>query len=718
VELPLRVLVAVANPANLNDYGLDQLNVEAEQNAVAQALKTSSSDAAVVDFVPQPVTLAALDSALGRGYHVLHLVAHGMTPRQAEPTLFLADGANTINRVSDRAFAELIERRGDSLRLVFLASCQTAERGVADTSSGFAPRLIGAGVPAVIAMRGLMPQAGARSFGESFYRQLVDHGQVDLAVNEARSTLISIDAEGSWAKPILFSRVPNGRIIAPKVITPTLGLWAKLRNSTLARVIGAIVALLSLVGTLLGLSSDLPPLCEPGGLLRPICKLPPAPMPDRAFNIVVSEFGTLADDGKTISASPDGLLLSQQLFAALDSDAQLRAGAYPANVRGPGMTELPSVTQQDLESAVAHAAADHNATIFIYGLVIPQQSGQALELHFFIRDRSFSFGSEVAGATRMGRPVPFSLPLDDLTLTAANAPLKARITALQRLVGGLKNYNIGELDEAEAAFRDALALPDWAADQGKEVAYTLLGAALLRADSQQIHPAERLHNLQAAGDAFAKARDLAPDYARSYLGLGSVAIQSADASLRLNTMEARAEVPTLLDKAREMFRQARDARDQPVTAFVAIKYSYGIGQVHVSGAALKLQGWSYDEAQAAFEQVVAGYASTGSPDLLALAGHAHAYIGEIAGIKTRWDLMSTELRSGISLLESIPFQPPRAYIAYYWTRVGYAEEQAGRLNEAVAAYDQALTRGKGVVLQKDLDYWTQERERIVARKSQ
>jgi hypothetical protein len=70
------------------------------------------------------------------------------------------------------------------------------------------------------------------------------------------------------------------------------------------------------------------------------------------------------------------------------------------------------------------------------------------------------------------------------------------------------------------------------------------------------------------------------------------------------------------------------------------------------------------------------------------------------------------------LLESIPFQPPRAYIAYYWTRVGYAEEQAGRLNEAVAAYDQALTRGKGVVLQKDLDYWTQERERIVARKSQ
>ncbi|NTW97891.1 MAG: hypothetical protein HGB28_05000, partial [Oscillochloris sp.] len=424
------------------------------------------------------------------------------------------------------------------------------------------------------------------------------------------------------------------------------------------------------------------------------------------------------DDGQTISASPEGLLLSQQLFAALDSDAQLRAGAYPANVRGPDRAELPSATLEDLESAVARAAAEHNATIFIYGLVIPQQSGQALELHFFIRDPSFSFGSEVAGATRMGRPVPFSLPLDDLTLTAANAPLKARITALQRIVSGLKNYSIGELDEAAAAFRDALLIPDWAADQGKEVAYMLLGAALLSGDSAQTHPSERLHNLQSAGAAFAQARDLAPDYARSYLGLGLVTIQSADASLRRHSTEDLAAYPALLDEAREMFTQARNAREQPEMAFVAIKCSYGLGMAHVIGANGKLPGWSYDEAQVAFEQVVAGYVSTGSPDLLALAGYAHIFLGETAGKREQWALMITEMHSGIDLLESIPFRPPRARIAAYWTRVGYAQEQAGRLNEALAAYDQALTRGQGVVLQKDIDYWIQERERIASGMSQ
>jgi len=350
--------------------------------------------------------------------------------------------------------------------------------------------------------------------------------------------------------------------------------------------------------------------------------------------------------------------------------------------------------------------------------VIPQPSGPALELHFFIRDPSFSYGSEIAGASRLGRPVPFSLPLDDISLTAANAPLKARITALQRIVGGLKNLSIGELDEATAAFRDALTIPDWAADQGREVAYMLLGAALLRADSQQTHPAERLHNLQAAGDAFGHARDLAPDYARSYLGLGSVAIQSADASLRMNTVEARAEVPALLDKAREMFTQARNAPEQPETAFVAIKSSYGLGQAHILATGLGLEGWSYDEAQAAFAEVVAGYGDTESPDLLALAGYAHYFLGEIAGKQEQWDLMSREIRGGISLLESFPVSRPRDRIAYYWTHVGHAEEQAGRLNEALAAYDQALTRGKDVVLQKDLDAWTQERERIAARMSQ
>jgi formylglycine-generating enzyme required for sulfatase activity len=74
--------------------------------------------------------------------------------------------------------------------------------------------LIAAGVPAVLAMQDQVPVNTAREFSRVFYRRLLAHGLVDLACNEARASLLTADLPGS-AIPVLFSRLPDNRLIVP-----------------------------------------------------------------------------------------------------------------------------------------------------------------------------------------------------------------------------------------------------------------------------------------------------------------------------------------------------------------------------------------------------------------------------------------------------------------------------------------------------------------------
>ena len=52
---------------------------------------------------------------------------------------------------------------------------------------GLAPKLVAAGVPAVLAMQDLVPIKTATEFSATFYRELLEYGQVDRASNAARS---------------------------------------------------------------------------------------------------------------------------------------------------------------------------------------------------------------------------------------------------------------------------------------------------------------------------------------------------------------------------------------------------------------------------------------------------------------------------------------------------------------------------------------------------
>jgi hypothetical protein len=222
VERPIRVLAVISDPEDIEEkYRLPHTDVQQERESLASAL----SDAAVqIDFLEPPVTPKRLEGRLREGYHILHYIGHGaFSGRRGQGVLYLQDADGKACRLFDQELASMLARQGARPRLVFLAACQsaiglstgspegTAHRSPSDAFLGMAPRLVSVGVPAVVAMQDLVTVESALAFGEAFYRRLLAHGQVDLAMNEARSTLLTAGRPDA-AVPVLFMRLKSGRI--------------------------------------------------------------------------------------------------------------------------------------------------------------------------------------------------------------------------------------------------------------------------------------------------------------------------------------------------------------------------------------------------------------------------------------------------------------------------------------------------------------------------
>jgi hypothetical protein len=220
LKRPVKMLVAIAAPDNLEKYQLHPVDIAAEWSAVQQAAADQQIE---LCLLPQPVTLASLEAALREGFHVLHFIGHGMfSLEQDQAALVMAGPDNQAQRVQDREIAAAFARclsagqaAENSLRMVFLTACQSAQRSPAGAFRGLAPQLVAAGVPAVLAMQDLLPMDTARQFTAVFYHQLLEHGLVDLAANEARSSVLAAGLRGA-AAPVLFSRLPENRLLGQR----------------------------------------------------------------------------------------------------------------------------------------------------------------------------------------------------------------------------------------------------------------------------------------------------------------------------------------------------------------------------------------------------------------------------------------------------------------------------------------------------------------------
>jgi len=211
---PLRVLAVIANPDDLEDYNLPALDVAAERAVLETAFAAMDSADVQLHFLDAPATLPRVEAALQEGYHVLHYVGHGMfSARRQQAALYMQDESGMTTVVQEDQLTGMVARQGAQPHLVTLMACQSATRATADAFRGLGPGLVKVGVPAVVAMQDTVAVAAAQTFSQTFYRNLGRHGTVDLAMNAARSALLTA-GQPDAAVPVLFMRLQAGRLWA------------------------------------------------------------------------------------------------------------------------------------------------------------------------------------------------------------------------------------------------------------------------------------------------------------------------------------------------------------------------------------------------------------------------------------------------------------------------------------------------------------------------
>jgi hypothetical protein len=216
----LRALVAVADPVDLDPKRFPAVKAEQWHAMIEEALGKDIH----VDQLGTPEKAATLDAiagALGQAsYDILVLVAHGFL-EHGIPWLWLE---NTLAADHGKGWQgaqasgiDLAERIGTievQPRLVVLCSCESAGSGQLrsddwDLLAALGPRLAAGGVPAVVAMQGLIPMDMARRFLKKFFEKIQFDGQVDRAVAAARAEQ---KGDPRFWMPALFLRLESGNL--------------------------------------------------------------------------------------------------------------------------------------------------------------------------------------------------------------------------------------------------------------------------------------------------------------------------------------------------------------------------------------------------------------------------------------------------------------------------------------------------------------------------
>ena len=226
---PLKVLVVICNPRELGKdvyvalENLSPVDVAQEREILEDALAplqaSGVGEFTILGGPENSASLSALTTALQDGYHVVHIVAHGIYYNE-KFSLVMEDDRGDAAFVSPGDFQQLLATN-DAVRLVTLTVCQSAIDNSGSSFRGLGPRLVQLGVPAVIAMQDLILVEAAQIFHQHFYNHLARTGRVDKALAAARFHLYQEERlPGQWAIPVLYLGSGNGQLFQPEGDAP------------------------------------------------------------------------------------------------------------------------------------------------------------------------------------------------------------------------------------------------------------------------------------------------------------------------------------------------------------------------------------------------------------------------------------------------------------------------------------------------------------------
>ena len=208
VEGPLKIVGMVSSPADVVelDVATEQRRLEA---AVEKCVRRGEIE---IHWLPN-ATLTALHEALeADDFHIFHYIGHGAYDEQAgDGVLILEDERGRSRPVTGGYLGQLMADEV-TLQLAVLNACEGARTGADDPFAGVAASLVKSEIPSVIAMQFEITDDAAILFAGGFYSALARGAPVDAALAAARKAIWANYNDIEWGTPVLFMRVPNGRI--------------------------------------------------------------------------------------------------------------------------------------------------------------------------------------------------------------------------------------------------------------------------------------------------------------------------------------------------------------------------------------------------------------------------------------------------------------------------------------------------------------------------
>lgn len=199
-----RALVAIASPkeseAAKADWNVQQFDIPETRQCLLEGLEGMT-----LDWLPgsesEGCSLARLTKRLP-GHDVLAVIANGLVSRNGlSYALILQDKDGKMELIRAEVLIDALRGTRKLPRLVVLAAC--------DSSRLAAPLLAETGIPAVIAMQGLITLESAYTFLNTLFQALSDDGMIDRAVSIARQAIRGRMDE--WV-PVLFMSLISGRL--------------------------------------------------------------------------------------------------------------------------------------------------------------------------------------------------------------------------------------------------------------------------------------------------------------------------------------------------------------------------------------------------------------------------------------------------------------------------------------------------------------------------
>jgi hypothetical protein len=210
-----RILFVSADPADQTAVSWPDVQASIEntfQEQLPDRFALSAHDGA---------TLASFVEAIQSGpFDIFHFSGHGVV-RKGEGNLVLTGRGRKSAYLPASKLIALLGGRG--VRLIVLSACDTAAGNFGDGFAVIAEALVRRGIPAVIANQVPVKDNTVAVFVGAVYEQLLQSGDIDLAVGEGRLSLFAdLESQESgeraaveWGIPTLYRHVAAAQVFLP-----------------------------------------------------------------------------------------------------------------------------------------------------------------------------------------------------------------------------------------------------------------------------------------------------------------------------------------------------------------------------------------------------------------------------------------------------------------------------------------------------------------------